>query len=556
MAQKELRFGDPSFREIRKGNFLYADKTEYIHKMIKTSKCCFLSRPRRFGKTLLLKTIDALFQGDRMLFEGLWIDQSDYQFEPHPVLNFNMAYDEISTKDDLVSWIKWDLMRHAKREGVLLKSDFTSRQMFEVLLEDIYTKYGVGAVILVDEYDAPVTKHISDLKLASANRDVLHDFYQSMKTNIDYIHFALVTGITRFAMTSLDSGPNNFNDISLMPKFAGICGFTIREFKKLFKNRFKKTLKILKKSGDISQDADVDALKDMILNWYDGYNWLGHQNVLNPYSILNFFNEKRLRTYWPTTGTPSHLSQLAQARPLDFIQPKLNSYLYQDIKMAELEKMSPGAILFHSGYLTIDRRISVETVIHGETIKEEAFILKTPNREVALHYKANIFMQIFKNTTEEFQNFSKNISEALLNLNSHQIANILQNLLSGITFKQHMPLEKYYHSLFHAAFVGAGIEVLSEIAGSEGQADMAVFLDNKIRVVIELKYRHGGKYGGVAENDRADKDIAVALDEAEKAIRKKNYAGPFRLSSTKIFCLALAVCGRDRVAARFVDSDV
>jgi hypothetical protein len=217
MTQKELMFGDPSFREIREGNILYADKTEYIHKMLNTSKCCFLSRPRRFGKTLLLDTIDALFQGDRTLFEGLWIGQSDYQFEPHPVLNFNMSYDELSTRDDLVSWIKWDLMRHAQKEGVKLKSDFTPRQMFEVLLEGIYAKYDVRAVILVDEYDAPVTDHISDMKLAVANRNVLHDFYRAIKKNINYIHFAFVAGITRFALTAMDSGPNNFKDISLLP---------------------------------------------------------------------------------------------------------------------------------------------------------------------------------------------------------------------------------------------------------------------------------------------------------------------------------------------------
>jgi hypothetical protein len=190
----------------------------------------------------------------------------------------------------------------------------------------------------------------------------------------------------------------------------------------------------LKKAGDISQNANVDALKNTILNWYDGYNWLGHENVLNPYSILNFFSDKRLRTYWPSTGTTSHLSRLAQERPLDFIQPKLDSYLSNDIEMAELGKISPGAILFHSGYLTIDKRIPAETTVLGETIKEEAFILKIPNREVALHYKSNIFIKIFNTTTEEFNNFSKDIKTALYQQDSKQITYKLHNLLSGITF--------------------------------------------------------------------------------------------------------------------------
>ncbi|MDR1081558.1 MAG: ATP-binding protein, partial [Deltaproteobacteria bacterium] len=480
------------------------------------------------------------------------IDKSDYKFEKHPVLNFNMAYAKISTPDDLVCRIEDVLKYMAVKQNVTITAN-SYDMMLEQLLDGIYNRHGVHAVILVDEYDAPVTRHISDPKLASANRDVLHDFYQSIKTNIKSIHFAFVTGITRFAMTSLDSGPNNFKDISLMSQFSGICGFTIKEFKKLFKNRFTNTLKTLKKSGDISQDADIDALKDTILCWYDGYNWLGPQNVLNPYSILNFFSEKRLGIYWPTTGMPSHLSQLAQERPLDFIQPKLDSYLFNDIKMAELGKISPGAILFHSGYLTIDRRIPAETRVQGETITEEAFILKIPNREVALHFKSNIFIQIFNTTSEEYQNFSKDMKAALSNLDSVQIMNKLHNLLAGITFRQHTPSEQFYHSLFHAAFVGAGIDVMSETAGSKGLADMAVFLDDGIRVVIELKYRSTSETEGSDRNELADKVIAAALDEAEKAIREKDYAGPFRLSSRKIFCLALAVLGRDRVAARFVD---
>ncbi|MDR1080107.1 MAG: ATP-binding protein [Deltaproteobacteria bacterium] len=548
MEQKTIRLGDPSFREIRHGNYIYADKTQYIHKMLKISKCCFLSRPRRFGKTLLLDTIDSLFQGERTLFDGLWIDKNGYQFEKHPVLNFNMAYDEISTKDDLIARIKRNLRKHARQEGIQLTPDDSIREMFDDLLQGIYEKFGVGAVILVDEYDAPVTRHISDLALALANRDVLHDFYQSMKANIKHIHFAFVTGITRFAMTSLDSGPNNFTDISLMSKFSGICGFTIKEFNKLFKNRFTKTLKILKKAEDIEQNADVAKLKATILDWYDGYNWLGPQHVLNPYSILNFFTENRLRTYWPLTGKSLYISQLAQERPLDFMSPKLESYLSQEIRISDLENIEPASILFHSGYLTIDRRIHVQN--------EEAFILRTPNREVKLHYKSYIFMQIFNKTLSNFQNFARDITVAILEKKSKQISDKLHDLLSGITFRQHLASEQHYHSLFHAAFAAAGIEVMSETAGSKGQADMAMFLDSKIRVVLELKYRKGSDTGGGNENEHAAKSLVATLDEAEKSIRDKDYAGPFRMAAKEIICMALAVYHRDQVAVRFVDSHV
>ncbi|MDR1039015.1 MAG: AAA family ATPase, partial [Deltaproteobacteria bacterium] len=226
---QSLPLTDEPFRKIIRGNYLYSDKTEYIHNMINSYTCCFLSRPRRFGKTLLLDTVDELFRGDRELFEGLWIDtDSSYEFARHPVLRFNMAYPEISTRKDLKYRIERDLRRAAETEDVKIIGP-SYDEMLEELLEGLFKKYKVGAVVLIDEYDAPVAGHISDRKLAEDCSNVLHGFYTSLKKNIRFIRFALVTGITRFAMTALDSGPNNFMDISLDPDFSGICGFPVSE---------------------------------------------------------------------------------------------------------------------------------------------------------------------------------------------------------------------------------------------------------------------------------------------------------------------------------------
>jgi hypothetical protein len=176
--------------------------------------------------------------GRSRIFHGIVDRQSDYKFEKHPVLNFNMAYGEISTSDDHISRIKRSLRKHVKQKGIRLTPVNFIEEMFEDLLQDIYDKYGLGAVILVDEHDYTVTKYVSNSELALCNRNVLQDFYQLMKSNIKFIRFAFVTGITRFAMTSLESGPNNFTDICLMSEFAGICGFTIKEFNMIFRNRF------------------------------------------------------------------------------------------------------------------------------------------------------------------------------------------------------------------------------------------------------------------------------------------------------------------------------
>ncbi|MDR1036856.1 MAG: AAA family ATPase [Deltaproteobacteria bacterium] len=290
---KRLCVTDRPFTQIIQRNYLYVDKTKFIYDILNGYgyQSCFLSRPRRFGKTLLLDTMSELFQGNRDLFKGLWIDKSDYQFEKHPVLFLDMSYDDISSSEDLKNNIKDDLEEFADEHDIKLAKKSCGR-MLKQLLKKLYKKNKVGTVILVDEYDSPVTRYLSNLDLAIDNRQVLHDFYLSMKKNNRYVHFAFVTGISRFGLTSLDSGANNFKDISLMPEFAAICGFTSDELISFFSNRFTDTLTNLKSNKSIAWNAGHKALMAKIHQWYDGYNWLGPDHVYNPFSIINFFDEK------------------------------------------------------------------------------------------------------------------------------------------------------------------------------------------------------------------------------------------------------------------------
>jgi hypothetical protein len=298
-----------------------------------------LSRPRRFGKTLLLDTIRELFQGDRELFKGLWIDKSDYNFERHPVLKFYMAtYTNLERNDNLIGMIETDLKSFAKQHKIKFFSNYISK-MFEELLEDLSNKYGAGVVLLVDEYDAPVTRYILNQDIARKNLDDLHDFYSILKASIQYVRLAFVTGITRFAMTDLDSGPNNFTDISLMPEFGRICGFTEDDMDTVFGDRYEDTLRGLKVNKEIAWNAKRKGLKNKILNYYDGYNWLGPDNVLNPYSLLRFFSSHIFEPHWPLSGKPTHLSALVRQDPLAFILPKLESYPAVEARKAELSTL-------------------------------------------------------------------------------------------------------------------------------------------------------------------------------------------------------------------------
>ncbi|MDR1035214.1 MAG: ATP-binding protein [Deltaproteobacteria bacterium] len=549
METKNLFQADLTFKQIRQGNHIYADKTEYIYNILNgkpTLNCCFLSRPRRFGKTLLLDTIGELFQGDRELFKGLWIDKSDYKFESHPVQKFNMAtYANLNQKGNLTGMIKADLKMFAKQHKIKFSSNYYSK-MLEELLKDLSNKYGAGVVLLVDEYDAPVTRYILNQDIARNNRDDLHDFYSVVKASIQYVRLAFVTGITRFAMTSLDSGPNNFTDISLQPKFGGICGFTEDEMDTVFGDRYEDTLKGLKANKEIAWNAKRQGLKNKILNYYDGYNWLGPDNVLNPYSLLRFFSSHIFEPHWPLSGQPSHLSALVRKDPLAFILPKLESYPAVEARKAELSTLKPVPVLFHSGYLTIDQPVTITEKKNKKIIKKKGYSFKIPNTEVREDFEFNLFLYAFDPLDHFFGTFATELPVALMKNDSRKTALHLHNLLSAIASEQHEPSEKHYHAIVQAAFIASGLEVLSQTSSSYGKSDIAVFHKN-VRFVMEVKYCK-------ADNKaKSEKDLDAALDKAVKQIRMKDYGAPFRPAGKKIIGVAIAVRGRDEVAVRFIE---
>jgi hypothetical protein len=630
----KLPFGDPGFKKIIENNMLYVDKTKYIFRMLNHSDFCFLSRPRRFGKSLLIDTIDNLFRGDRKLFEGLWIGKPNkFDFKRHPVLNLCMTYAEVNQKADLIKKITDNLIEIATDEGIPISAE-SYDEILGQLLKRLSKKYGVGTVVLVDEYDSPVTKNITNLNLALDCRDVLHDFYESMKKNRNYIDFALVTGITRFAMTTLDSGPNNFLDISLHPKFAGICGFTHKELKIYFRDRFPKIIKKFKISGILAPGDHSKALRDMILDWYDGYNWLGSGQVLNPYSIIHFFDKEEFGSYWPISGYPSHLTALVRENPIAYMLPSMDPFPANEVRKSDISNMQPIPILFHSGYLTISGKTTVKKIeiIQGtemgqkvkSEVEVEAFTFKTPNKELRSNFKESIFKDAFKPKQHNLSNLTKYLPAALLEKDSSKVSSLLHDLLTSISYHQHPTTkrlltsaqlsaseqtatpaqlsvseltvssaqlsaseltassaqlalsdnftksEQHYHAIIHGAFLVSGMEVYSEGSGANGRSEMVVYLKDKVRVVIEVKYcvptstscetamnRNTCNLKRDADNssnsERSEKELSSALNRGQNQIIKLDYAGPYRASGCVVICMALAIRNRDEVDVRFFE---
>jgi hypothetical protein len=274
-----------------------------------------------------------------------------------------------------------------------------------------------------------------------------------------------------------------------MSTFAAICAFTSDELISFFGNRFPDTLKDLKSSKSIAWNAGPKALMAKIHKWYDGYNWLGTDHIYNPFSIINFFDENRFGTFWPLSGQPSHLSALVRANPQGYFNSTLDSYLVAGLMKVDLEAIKPVPMLFHSGYLTIDKKTKKKVFPNGEWTMADAFTFRQPNLEISQNFTTSLFIKDFSLNNEEYLNdITKNFSLAILNKNTDKLVTLLHNLLSSLAPEHHVPSENHYHAVLHAAFVASGIEVLDQTSSALCRSDMTLFLNSKVRVVFELKY--------------------------------------------------------------------
>jgi hypothetical protein len=492
MILKKLPLGSKAFSQIIDGNYLYADKTQYIYELLQDSEdSYFLSRPRRFGKTLLLNTIHELFTENRSLFKGLWIDtQSDYDFPKCPVISLTMSFDSNSPQDLVES-----LLHHLRHTATKYQVEVTASlpgNYFHSLITALYKKFNSKVVVLIDEYDAPVTRYMDNIELAQANAGILHDFFSVLKMEnvLKCLRFTLVTGITRYALTSMDSGPNHLVDISLDPKYAGICGFTLDEFDSLFADRMESCLPSVKAAGGIVSTANVEKLKEEIFSWYNGYNWGGETRVLNPYSILNFFKYNDFTNYWIQSGRPGHLTALIQDNPLDFMEPKLELYTSEIVRKSELTMLKPVPVLFHSGYLTLDKKIHLPILNPktNETKFQLRYSFRFPNYEVESSYHDDCFSVIFKiESLDILKTMGPELNEAFLAKDAKLVSSIFQACFSNITYHQRHEEEKNYHAFTQMALSLLGFNALSEVAGAEGRMDILIHLPSDIYLIIELK---------------------------------------------------------------------
>lgn len=446
----KLPIGIQDFSELRTGNFVYIDKTELIYPLLTGAKTYFLSRPRRFGKSLLISTLRYLFEGRKDLFEGLWIENKWDWNEKHPVIR--LSFDAISHKE---LGLRLALLKEVNR----IASDFGIELMatepaesFRELIRSITEKQG-KVVILIDEYDRPIIDFLGldELPKAEANRAILKSFFSILKSEDVNIRFLFLTGISKFSKVSIFSDLNHLYDLSTDPNSATICGYTQTEVEHYF--------------APILAEMPPDTL-DKMREWYNGYSWNGRDFVYNPFSVLSFFKAKEYHNFWFLTGTPTFLVKRLNKNfeyALDNIE--VESLL---IESFELENLHPLALLFQTGYLTIKSRTEFGTLI-----------LDYPNREV----KEALTRALLADYTCEGRIIPR-IGQLTRSLNNNDIPKTVE-LLHGL-FKS-IPSqifianrEAYFHSVIYLTFILLGVYIQAEVNSSDGRLDAVVHTPERI----------------------------------------------------------------------------
>jgi len=471
--KKTLPIGKSTLEKILMDNCVYVDKTQFVAQLVKSGGYYFLSRPRRFGKSLFLDTLKQAFLGNKSIFKGLYLENHWNWDETYPVIHFDFGTSAAyNTEEKLIEAI-WDVLRNCAREYDVQFDNKDFGLAFHELIYKTATKTNKQLIILVDEYDKPILDSITDMPKAALMREMLKSLYSVIKVNDAYLKFVFLTGVSKFSKAGLFSGLNNLNDITLNPSYADICGYTQTDLEKEF--------------ADYLIEGKVDKTKLKL--WYNGYNFSGtdNQKVYNPFDILLFFsNNFQYKAYWFETGSPSFLIKLIQKNKYYF--PNMEEITIKENMLSsfDLDNIALSVLLFQTGYLTIKSITTLGT--------QFAYVLGYPNAEVKA--SLNDKLAEIATTPERKEALLGRLNDCLLNSNINEIGEIFQSHFASIPHDwyrnndiQHY--EGFYASIIYSCFCALGYTVIAEDNTNTGQMDLAVILPDKI-LILEFKLKKNG----------------------------------------------------------------
>ena len=510
MKRRRLPIGLQTFRDVREGDCYYVDKTGFIARLVAEGKHYFLSRPRRFGKSLFLDTLKELFKGNEPLFAGLEIhDQWDWVAR-HAVLRIDFGAGHFGEPGYVHASVMAQLAEAAQDAGVAARYE-TAPERLRDLLRVVHSATGRRVVVLVDEYDKPILDALDAPDVARANRDYLRGLYGTLKSADAHVRFTFLTGVSKFSKASVFSGLNNLTDLTLDPAFSAVCGYTEADLDTVF----------------AAELAGLD--RERIREWYNGYNWTGEEKVYNPFDILLLLRYRTFAAHWFETGTPAFLVETLfrrRVRSLDLDGMVSNSELLSSFDVGAI---ATEALLFQTGYLTI------------RDVRERGGVrryrLGYPNREVRQSFNESLLRHLVQDAAR--QNANRDRLYDLLEANDFAgMEALFQAFFASIPYAWYTnnaiaDYEGYYASVFYSYFAATGVDVRVEDASVRGRADMAVRLGGSV-YLFEFK---------VVEQASA----GAALEQ----LRDRGYADKYRASGEPIHLIGVEFSRETRNVTAF-----
>ncbi len=488
MDRRKLPIGIQTFREIREEGHYYVDKTGYAKRLVDEGKHHFLSRPRRFGKSLFLDTLKELFEGSEALFEGLAVHgQWDWSVR-HPVVRLSFGRGDFEQPGFLERNVAAQLDEIEEGAGLAARYPDAPDRLAH-LIRTLHRQAGQRAVFLVDEYDKPVLDALGDPERARANRNYLRGLYSTLKDSDAHIEFSFITGVSKFTRTSLFSGMNNLRDITLDPRHSAICGYTEADLDTTFAPEL--------------EGLDRAAVRE----WYNGYSWLGEDRVYNPFGILQLFDRREFRAWWFETGTPTFLVDLLRSRdvfPVDLENMPASEELLSAFDVGDI---APEALLFQTGYLTI-----TGTEKRGTRIRHR---LGYPNREVRESLNRWLLRSLAPVSAAEEEERNDRLFDLLESADLSGMEALFHSVLASVPHQWHAGAavtrhEAWFASVFYSYFLGSGLDARAEDTTNRGRIDMSVLTDRHV-YLFEFKVLGSAARGG-----------------AMRQLRERGYAEKYR----------------------------
>ena len=467
MTKSRLPIGIQTFRRIREDGCYYVDKTSFIQQLLDGGTHYFLSRPRRFGKSLFLDTCKELFEGNEALFDGLAIHRDWDWSVHHPVVRLSFGSGHFTEPDGVKARVMAQFDAVERDTGV--SSGYaTAPERFGHLLESLHARSGRRVVVLVDEYDKPILDALEVPEVARANRDYLRGLYAVIKDSDAHVRFSFLTGVSKFSKVSLFSGLNNLTDITLDPRYSSICGYTDEDIDTVFAPEL--------------PGLDRNAIRE----WYNGYSWLGEEKVYNPFDILLLFRNRRFGAWWFETGTPMFLVETLFRRRVSSVS--LGDMIGTNALLStfDVDDIAPEALLFQTGYLTIRE----EEDLGGEPL----YRLGYPNREVRQSLNRSLLEYLVREDACHTEHRLR--LYRLLRTNDFKgMKALFHAFYASIPYEWYTNndiarYEGYYASVFYSYFAGLGLDITVEDSTSHGRLDMAVRFNGQVYLfefkVVEL----------------------------------------------------------------------